>query len=374
MVGYLLIILITTLIAATYQNTKNKAIFILLVLFPSFFCGFRELGTDYFIYLERFRYIARGLRVSKSGTDLSAPFYGFFGLINHICGNYQVAIFIISFVTIFIAFYLICQHSEDISVSVAVFSYMTMFYFLSFNIFRQCLAAEFYALGIYLFVKKKKSVTGIMVLILSVLIHSSVFPFALVALILSWISENFRIKKRICVYLTLLTVVFLLPEMSMLTQKLLSALPHYAFYFLNFHYQGLGIGIFRYIFLVCVMILLLYKSGYLLEREYIAYSFLALNGAILTWMSYVSDTFIYRIGYIGLVFLPILHGYFVRQFLTMRRSNGSIQIVYRNTTKGKIASAFSVGLIALLLFFFWYDFIYLNTGDILPYSMCFYIR
>lgn len=374
MVGYMLIILITTLIAATYQNTKNKAIFILLVLFPSFFCGFRELGTDYFIYLERFRYIARGLRVSKSGTDLSAPFYGFFGLINHICGNYQVAIFIISFVTIFIAFYLICQHSEDISVSVAVFSYMTMFYFLSFNIFRQCLAAEFYALGIYLFVKKKKSVTGIMVLILSVLIHSSVFPFALVALILSWISENFRIKKRICVYLTLLTVVFLLPEMSMLTQKLLSALPHYAFYFLNFHYQGLGIGIFRYIFLVCVMILLLYKSGYLLEREYIAYSFLALNGAILTWMSYVSDTFIYRIGYIGLVFLPILHGYFVRQFLTMRRSNGSIQIVYRNTTKGKIASAFSLGLIALLLFFFWYDFIYLNTGDILPYSMCFYIR
>lgn len=374
MVGYMLIILITTLIAATYQNTKNKAIFILLVLFPSFFCGFRESGTDYFIYLERFRYIARGLRVSKSGTDLSAPFYGFFGLINHICGNYQVAIFIISFVTIFIAFYLICQHSEDISVSVAVFSYMTMFYFLSFNIFRQCLAAEFYALGIYLFVKKKKSVTGIMVLILSVLIHSSVFPFALVALILSWISENFRIKKRICVYLTLLTVVFLLPEMSMLTQKLLSALPHYAFYFLNFHYQGLGIGIFRYIFLVCVMILLLYKSGYLLEREYIAYSFLALNGAILTWMSYVSDTFIYRIGYIGLVFLPILHGYFVRQFLTMRRSNGSIQIVYRNTTKGKIASAFSLGLIALLLFFFWYDFIYLNTGDTLPYSMCFYIR
>lgn len=374
MVGYMLIILITTLIAATYQNTKNKAIFILLVLFPSFFCGFRGLGTDYFIYLERFRYIARGLRVSKSGTDLSAPFYGFFGLINHICGNYQVAIFIISFVTIFIAFYLICQHSEDISVSVAVFSYMTMFYFLSFNIFRQCLAAEFYALGIYLFVKKKKSVTGIMVLILSVLIHSSVFPFALVALILSWISENFRIKKRICVYLTLLTVVFLLPEMSMLTQKLLSALPHYAFYFLNFYYQGLGIGIFRYIFLVCVMILLLYKSGYLLEREYIAYSFLALNGAILTWMSYVSDTFIYRIGYIGLVFLPILHGYFVRQFLTMRRNNGSIQIVYRNTTKGKIASVFSLGLIALLLFFFWYDFIYLNTGDILPYSMCFYIR
>lgn len=374
MVGYILIILITTLIAATYQSTKNKAIFILLVLFPSFFCGFRESGTDYFIYLERFRYIARGLRVSKSGTDLSAPFYGFFGLINRICGNYQVAIFVISFVTIFIAFYLICQHSKDISVSVAVFSYMTMFYFLSFNIFRQCLAAEVYALGIYLFVKKKKSVTGIMVLILSVLIHSSVFPFALVALILSWISENFRIKKRICVYLTLLTVVFLLPEMSMLTQKLLSALPHYAFYFLNFHYQGLGIGIFRYIFLVCVMILLLYKSGYLLEKEYIAYSFLALNGAILTWMSYVSDTFIYRIGYIGLVFLPILHGYFVRQFLTMRRSNGSIQIVYRNTTKGKIASAFSLGLIALLLFFFWYDFIYLNTGDILPYSMCFYIR
>lgn len=374
MVGYILIILITTLIAATYQNTKNKAIFILLVLFPSFFCGFRESGTDYFIYLERFRYIARGLRVSISGTDLSAPFYGFFGLINHICGNYQVAIFIISFVTIFIAFYLICQHSEDISVSVAVFSYMTMFYFLSFNIFRQCLAAEFYALGIYLFVKKKKSVTGIMMLILSVLIHSSVFPFALVALILPWISENFRIKKRICVYLTLLTVVFLLPEMSMLTQKLLSALPHYAFYFLNFHYQGLGIGIFRYIFLVCVMILLLYKSGYLLEREYIAYSFLALNGAILTWMSYVSDTFIYRIGYIGLVFLPILHGYFVRQFLTMSRNNGSIQIVYRNTTKGKIASAFSLGLIVLLLFFFWYDFIYLNTGDILPYSMCFYIR
>lgn len=374
MVGYLIIILVTTLIAVTYQNTKNKIIFMLMVLFPSFFCGFRESGTDYYIYLERFRYIASGLRGNVSGTNLNAPFYSFFEFVNRIFGNYQAAIFIISCATIFIAFYLICQHSEDISIPVSVFSYMTMFYFLSFNIFRQCLAAEFYALGVYLFVKKKKSVIGIVMLILSILIHSSVLPFAVVALMLPWISENSRIKMRIFVYLTLLIIVFLLPEMSILTQRLLSAFPHYAFYFLNFEYQGFGIGIFRYIFLVFVMIIQLYKSGYLLKKEYIVYSFLALNGAILTWMSYVSDTFIYRIGYIGLVFLPILHGYFVKQFLSLSRKNGAFKIVFRSTTRGIIASEFAVCLIALLLFFFWYDFIYLNTGDILPYSMCFYIR
>ena len=374
MVEYLLVVLITTGFALLYQNTNNRFSFFLMVLIPSVFSGLRSVGTDYYIYLERFRYLEKGIRVSATGTDLSAPFYIFFRLINHIFGNYQVAIFTISFVTIFIAFHLICQHSEDISISVSVFSYMTMFYFLSFNIFRQCLAAEFYALGVYFLVKKKKSLTGIVVLMLSVLIHSSVLPFALVALILPWISENSRIKKRVCVYLTLLFVVFLLPEMSALTKKLLSAFPHYAFYFLNFNYRGFGIGIFRYIFLVCAMILILYKSGHLLKKEYIAYSFLALNGAILTWLSYVSDTFIYRIGYIGLVFLPILHGYFVKQFLAMSHKNGSIQIVYRNTLKGKIASTFTFGLIVLLLFFFWYDFIYLNTGDILPYSIRFYIR
>lgn len=374
MLGYILIVLITTFIAAVYQNTKSKICFILLVAFPSFFCGFRGVGTDYYVYLERFRYISSGFQVSTSGTDLSGPFYASFRLIDYIFENYQIVICLVSFITIFIAFYLICQHSSDINVSVSIFSYMTMFYFLSFNIFRQSLAAEVYALGVYIFIKKKKSMIGIIVLALSAVIHSSVLPFALMTLLLPWISKKSRIKNRISVYIILLAIIFLLPEMRLFTQKLLNTFPHYAFYFLNFHFQGLGIGILRYIFLVCIMILLLHKSGYLHKKEYIAYSFLSLVGAILTWLSYVSSTFIYRIGYIGLVFLPILHGYFVKKFLSFSCKNGSIQIIYKNTTMGKISSMFAAGLIMLLLFFFWYDYIYLNTGEILPYSMSFCIR
>lgn len=375
MVGYTIIVLVTTLIAVAYQNTNNKRFFFfLMVAFPSFFSGFRKVGTDYYVYLERFHYLGNGSKFSIEGTDLTGPFYILLKSVGQILGNYQIAICLIAIITIFVAFYLICQHEDEISIPVAVFSYMTTFYFLSFNIFRQCLAAEIYALGVFLIIKRKEKKRGGIALICAVLLHSSVLPFALSTVILSWISEDSKKEIRFLVYAMLFVGVVSLPEMKIITAKLLSALPHYAFYFLNFNYNGIGIGVFRYIFLVIVVSIILKCAGFLFDKVYVAYTFLAIIGTILTWLSYVSTTFIYRIGYIGLVFLPVLHGYFSKKFLAVYRNRGSFQITCRNTSIGIMGAVFTFGLLVILFFFFWYDYIYLNSGEILPYSICYFMK
>lgn len=375
MIVYILIIMITTVLAAMYQSTKfRKLFFSFMVFVPSFFSGFRNVGTDYFLYLTRFRYVCQGNDFDASGTNLTGLFYHFLKLVGIVFDNYQIAICLISFVTIFIAFYLICQYQDEISIPIAVFSYMTMFYFLAYNIFRQSLAAEIYALGVFYVIKRKRKIVGIILLMCSVVIHSAVLPFALSTVILAWISDESKIKTRIGVYIISFLGIMLLPSMKAITMRLLTALPHYAFYFLSFEFTGFGIGVFRYIFLVFTVVIILKKAGCLSDKIYVSYTFLSMVGAILTWLSYVSTTFIYRIGYIGMVFLPILHGYFVRRFLRINLKNGSICIACKNTSIGKVGGIFSIGMCIFLLFFFWYDYINLNSGEILPYTMSFFAK
>lgn len=352
MIIYLSIICITTLLGYFYQHVKKnqkKVVFVLMVLIPSLFSGLRGVGTDYNLYKLRFDQLINGTIKTLDGTSLRSPFYQFLRVIHSLGGNYQIAIFIISLVTIGILFYVIMDLGNKINATFAVFSFMQMYYLVSFNLFRQMLASALFVLSVHLYSKTKNKKMFIIPAILGCLVHSSVVIYVAIYLIFPFI-KNKR-KLRITIYAVLLGIVFSLPLLSSELVKIGSVLTHYAYYFLHFKYSGIGFGIFRYVFLVWIPILYFCTARKIKECsvDWQEYIFVAVIGSILCLTSYVSDTYMYRIGYTGVFILPLLHG-----------------VIVNNLTRNK--RYLKILLAVCLIVFFYYDFIYLNIGEVYPYK------
>lgn len=360
MVLYFAVIFITTFLAWLYQHIEKKCkkfIYIFMVIFPTFFSGLRIVGTDYFVYKERYNYVIDGIEKDMIGTSLTTPFYKFMKLNDILGGSYQSFIFIVSLITIAIAFYIICCNENNIDISIAVLSYMTLYFLMSFNLFRQILASEIFLLAFYQYSKHHNKIKYLTLCIIATMIHSSIIIYIVLGLLATHVKERKKKRIRIQIYLISILIVFCIPMVSNILMKMSELFPHYSYYFMQFYYHGLGIGILRYIVLVVLVIVMdFYVSQYVYKEDdelYVEYSFIAMIGFILWMTSYISDTAIYRIGYIGLITMPLLHG---RLICNLRKN---IKIIIK------------LFLIIALVFFCWYDFYFLHSGDILPYKNIF---
>lgn len=356
MLFYFSVIGITTILAWLCSHTKgikNKAIYILLILFPSAIAGLRGVGTDYKMYVSHFTEIVKGDFYLADYNSIMVQGFKIWGRLG---GSAQTAIFFVSLVTIWVAFKIIFTHRRYINTTFAVFSYMTIFYLMSFNLFRQMLAAEIFLLAtIYLFEHGNKKKFWIY-FVLASLIHSAVFPFVLVYLCKDIITGKKQRKKRIIIYSVSLLFVVMMPQMASLFERLVMYIPHYAWFLTRFEYTQVGVGVLRYIVLAMLPAILIKKSKYVTADDYhvVGYTpFYAVLGTVLWCSSYVTTATIYRASYMFLIVLPILHGYIFKR--------------YYNRRKGIIVAL--VGMVLLL--FSWYDFIYLNSGEVYPYVFCF---
>ena len=191
MLIYIGTIAVTVLLAWLVEHARQKHfIFFFMVLVPSCVSGFRGVGTDYFAYKLRYEKVVRGIKTDLDGTDLSGLFYQVLKKVGYFLFGYQSVIFLFSFFTILIAFYIFFQLRNRLSFSFAVFSYMTSLYLYSFNIFRQFLSAELFILAL-LFIREKRSKWIVLVtLVLSVGVHSSSLLYLFIAFIVFFIKNN----------------------------------------------------------------------------------------------------------------------------------------------------------------------------------------
>lgn len=352
MVLYLGVIGITTLLGWLCQHVKKKQkkiLFIFMVLVPTLISGLRGVGTDYFLYQIRYESLISNVTILRDGTTLTGPFYLYFEFFEKIGLGYQAAIFIVSLLTIGIAFYIIFDLEDQVNTTFAVFSFMSMYYLLSFNLFRQVLAGEMFVLSVHLYSKTRNKKSFWIPMLIGCLIHSSVILYGFFYLVFPFVKNKKRGKQS--VYFILFVFVFSMPLIARFLSNFATYLPHYAYYFLHFGYMGIGLGILRYVFLVWLPILYFCygKSTRLCSNMWQEYIFVAIIGSILCLSSYVSDTFLYRIGYTGLFVMPLLHG-----------------VMIKNFKRNKQLMAIGLGL--FLLLFFYYDFIYLNSGEVFPYE------
>lgn len=348
------VISLTTALAWKYQKSEEiskKYIFGLMVLLVGIFAGLRGVGTDYLLYQDRFELLAEG----KFEITSFSLVYTFMKLFIALGINYQVLILLISLITNFLIFYVICMYEKYISVPYAVLAYMLMFYQMSFNIFRQLLAMSIFLIALYNLIEKNSKRTFWCLFILAVLVHSISIVFGVIYFILPIIEENKYFKLRVMGYFLSILCVFLLPKLAQMMNFIAEIVPHYAYYLKNLQFQGIGIGIIRYVLLVFLPIMYLkyYKQEFNndlpVKLQYCV--FLSLTGAILWLTSYTSMSDMYRIAYYGLVTLPILFGFMIKN---MKKNRKNITL--------------SVLMTILLLFFWWYDFIFTNSCATYPYK------
>ena len=351
MLIYILTIIITVALAWLLEHVKQKKIiFSGMVMVPAFVSGLRGVGTDYFGYKLRYDKVLEGIRIDLDGTNLTGIFYKILSFIGKLLWGYQSVIFLFSFLTIGICFYIFFKMRKEISLTFAVFSYMSLFYLYSFNLFRQLLSAELFLLALLFMREKKCKKIVIIPMVLSLIIHSSSIIYLCLFFLIPLIKRSSKLRK--CIYFLSLMFIMLIPYLASVLGKLTSVFPHYAYYFLHFRYMGLGLGIFRYVLLIWIPVFLVaYKKSLFscnIISEYQEYVFIIMMGSIFSLLSYVSDTFIYRIGYTGLCALPVLLGVFVKK---IKREKLLVELM----------------LSGVHILFFLYDFFCLNTGEIIPY-------
>ena len=354
MLFYAGIVFITTLLAWIYSHAKGKQIkrvlYVLLVMFPATISGLRGVGTDIRHYYEYADEIVAG---TYDMVDYKSIFVQITRFLLKQNIGFQVILFATSIITIHIMFKIFDIYKKHISFTFAVFSYMLIFFQMSFNTYRQLIAAAFFLLAtVNLFKENDKKKFWIWY-ILSVLIHSSFLPFGLIYFLREWIVERKWIKTRIVVYVVTTVLIFYIPKMMSRMVFLLQIIPHYGWYITRFYQTGVGFGIFRFLVLGVIPVVFLRMKRIdqgMFDSKIDFLPFYITMGFVLWLTSYISESTIYRISYNLLITLPILHGYFYKKYI-------------RNAKNVII-----IGIVAIMVLFWYYDGAVLNIGETVPYK------
>ena len=186
-----ILILIESIICSNMKKYGRKIF--LLVTFTQMFVllGFRsfDVGTDTQTYIATFRAAKLGFNIDQ------------FEVLNRIVmkvlanmPNAEIIyLALYAFVTLACFFYFIKNNSEDVYLSVSIFSGL-MFYYLCFNLMRQVLAMAIVSVAITKLNKGKKGAFFILVLI-AIGFHTS----AMVA-VLIWLVKKINIKYTWSIY------------------------------------------------------------------------------------------------------------------------------------------------------------------------------
>lgn len=354
MLFYVGIVFITTLLAWIYSHARRirtkKILYVLLVIFPATISGLRGVGTDINHYIFHANEIVVGTYELVDYKSIFVQITRF--LLKHNV-SFQIVLIAISIITIHFMFKAFAMYRKHISFTFAVFSYMLVFYQMSFNTYRQIMAAAFFLLATnYLFKEDDKKKFWIWC-IMAILVHSSFLPFVMVYFFRKWITEKKYQQYRIAIYVALTIIIFSVPRMMSTMDFLLRIIPHYGWYITRFYLTGIGFGILRYLVMgvVPVVFLKVKKRDQDLYDKKLSYlPFYTAMGFVLWLTSYVSESTIYRISYNLLIALPILHGYFFKKYIR----NTKIYIM--------------IAVIFVMVLFWYYDGAVLNTGETVPYK------
>lgn len=358
MLFYSLVVSITTLLGWLYCHSTGickKILFVLLIGIPGSVAGLRGVGTDYVAYKQAYGLIING---NYFYADYNSILIQFISKIGQMGFPFQVSVFVVSIFTIAISFYVIKMFKDEINFTFAIFSYMLQFYFLSFNLFRQMFAIALFMLAVSYKAKfddnKKFWIFGI----LAGLVHSSAIPFLLIYFFWKTINEYKFNKVRILIYAIGICTLILIPYLANQILFLRDLFPHYENYFRKFSYLGIGFGIMRYLLLAVIPTFYERFNDKKIYNSVISFlPFFSVFGMIISCVSYISETYLYRISYYLLIFLPLYHGYLFKRY----RLKGF------KAPKG----IFLIFIIMItLMFLFVYDILILKTGEILPYKFC----
>lgn len=360
---YGVIVAVITMLAWLYSNSKKNIkllILVLMIVLASSLSGLRGVGTDYVVHKQHFNEIISG---DYFYADYSSLLIKFMRCMGELDISFQTIMFLVAVITISSVFISLALFCNEISFSFAVFSYMTSFYLYSFNLYRQMLAASILLLAVSIWIKWKRVFLPLFLTLIAAGIHNTAIPFIMIYPLWKFISEKKYIVLRVIFYTVCILAIFTLPIIFQKYYEYLSALlPHYEYYFRNFVFNGIGFGLLRYMFIAVIPAAYCCLTNKIKNRSEVGFlPVFAICGTILWCLSYISDTFMYRISFYFLIFLPFLHGWLLKNSVSL----------YRYNVIGLKKISIIIPVISLILMFFlFYDIKILNTGEVVPY--CFF--
>lgn len=347
--------LITGILASASVTTKKKSLrkvySWLVTCIPSFFAAIRySSGTDtLIIYKPVFEAIYNGY--SASNVDRMEYGYLFINKIVAIFGDYfPVVLFIACAITVNCIYKGLLYYKNDLSVGIGMWSFMMLFYQLSFNAIRQMIsiAIFFYAIK---FIAKKKYMKSVFAILVSIMFHKMAAIYFII-LILHSVFEN-RNKKYIR-YLFYVFIFVTILNFSRVQQLLLNygIFQYYAGSYLRTTDTG-GLTIGFFIRTIPFLIPVIFLKEDIKKSKYfqLIFSFTVI-GSILRLFAYVTNTYAERIAYNFLIFQVAL-----------------ISIYFVNIKKNR--KFILVGLVLFITFLSYYDYFYLGIGETVPYITIF---
>lgn len=327
----------------------STVLLVVAALPGALFAGMRySSGTDtlptYLPYYESFlygnSYVGVGGRDIEFGYELINQLVAFTG------APFSVLLTVVSFLTIFF----ICISAKKISKyanpTLVVWAYMMLFYPLCFNAVRQMLSISVFvfALTFLLDGNRKKSVIWILV---ASLFHKISLVYLLIPVFHSLFEQRRYRWARITMYLGLFAVILGFATL----QDFFSSFGFLSYYSESYlrstEATGLSIGLVIRTVPFLLPILFVPKNVRDTESFRLLFS-IAVIGAVLRTLAYVTSTNAERISYNFLIAEPILIGCY---FNTIKKHRGIVIFA----------------IVCFVFFMSYYDYLFLGIGQVIPY-------
>ena len=244
------------------SSRVNKVFFLLSFLIPWIVIGFTRIGVDYDNYALIISRISWDNLDSQGDSEYGFNFIAM--VIKSMCGgNEDLVIFFLKTMTIAGVYAGIYSMRDQVSIGYSVMFYLLMMYLPSFYLISQCFAASMVLLVMVYYMKKRRELITIGLLLLLGLVHNSVFlliPFFLISVHLKTV--KFPIGWLLLVFI--ITVLF-----ADIIFKLAQTV------FEGFHYEsymrsdssGSGLMLYARTAIMMLMVYLIYKSDVNYDRK-----------------------------------------------------------------------------------------------------------
>lgn len=356
MLVYVVIILLTTLFCWLSIHIKEKELKIifaaLTILFPSIMAGIRYgIGTDYvYVYEPYFEELkVTIIPWSEDRFELAYRLINIF-IANVLQLNFSWVMFIMALITHSFVYFAIINYKDKINVTIAMFTYMMLYYQMSFNLVRQCcaMAISLYALK---YINKKVYIYFILI-ILGMLFQKTVGIMLIIPLVKK-IYVNRKKKFEVIKYLSY--IVLLLVILNFRTFYELFSHNELIGYYIRSYLRTTdsNIGIGAVIRVVPFLLPILFINNEIKKDKMFRLSYsLFCIGSILRLMAYVTTTFAERLALYFIIAQVLLIGYYFKNIVKHK----------------KLISAF---LIIMIVFLWYYDFFLLGSCETVPYNTIF---
>lgn len=353
MIVYIVVNIISLILIYLSQKTKNKiqsnVLILVTILLLSIVAGIRYgIGTDYLkVYYPYFLEIKSGSTWDSNRIEIG--YYLLNKIVVLINGSFPLVMLITSFITNYFFIKGILNFKDKISVTVAMFVYLFLYYLQTYNLIRQYIACSIIFFSIKFLMEKNIKKFVIFVLIAS-LFHKTAMIFLIVPFLIKIYAYKDNKVIRYISYFVLLVVIL---NFQKLGNILLDSdnLKYYSGYLTEKENSGITIGFFIRGLPIIIPYVFLNKT--ISNQKDIFFMFsLTIIGCIINLLAYLTSTYGQRLAIYFTIFQIIVIAYFSK-----------------NISKDKFIIKHLLNII--IIFLWYYDFIYMEMNEVVPYSTIF---